>query len=942
MLIRSDVPKYADARSFWAAVCPLVLILFAQLALGATSVIRVSPNVLNFTYQSGGTIPPSQAFNASAPGASCWIGGYGGDWLSVNPSTSIYLELSPTTFDVYVNPAGLNPGTYNGAVTFIPIFSGWSSQSVAIVLVVTSAPSPGLAGNRWVDQYLNASTTQTATFSYQVGSQDPAPKGLGATNINPCTLTGPGQCPIITSFQASTSASWLTVNPLSGPINELPAVAPLSVAVHPSGLPPGAYSGLVTITSPDGNLYVNVALTVTKPTIGTNPQAYTIYTIAGNGTQSSSEISTFGGDNGPATNAELDRPSGVAVDSGGNLYIADGFNNRIRKVSNGVITTVAGDGTSGFTGTPLGDNGPATSAQLRSPQGVAVDSAGNLYIADFGDGKVRKVTNAVITTVAGNGTVGSSGDNGPATSAQLAGPAGVAVDSGGNLYIADFGDGRIRKVSNGVITTVAGNGTFGSSGDNGPATSAQLAGPQGVAVDSAGNLYITEIGYTPATRIRKVSNGVITTIAGDGTSGFSGDNGPATSAELNNPEGVAVDSAGNLFIADTVNHRIRKVSNGVITTVAGNGLGGFSGDNGPATSAELAGPYGVAVDSAGNLYIADTSNNRIRILTPTNPSCSYSVAPASLQATAAGGNLTVAIQTAANCPWEVSGLPSWITVSSATFGTVSAAIPLAVAANPGAARTATISIANSSVEVTQQNGIPVPSINPGGIVNAASSAAGSMAPGSIATVYGSFLLNSLSTAASSPLPNSLAGLSMQVGDGLKVPLFAASSGQVNFQIPWELAGQSQTSLSASISGQTSAVQTLNLAPFAPGIFSMNARGSGQGAILDSSYRLVDSSSPATAGSTVIQIYCTGLGAVTNQPPSGSSALSNPLSLTTTNPTVVIGGVPALVLFSGLAPGSVGEYQVDALVPAGSPKGGGVPVEISIGSAASNTVTIAVQ
>ena len=313
--------------------------------------------------------------------------------------------------------------------------------------------------------------------------------------------------------------------------------------------------------------------------------------VAGNGAQG------YSGDNGPATSAQLHLPSGLALDLAGNLYIADRYNRRIRKVSNGVITTVAGNGTEGFGG----DNGPATSAQLFNPGGVAVDAAGNLYIGD--SWSIRKVSNGVITIVAGTGTPGYSGDNGPATSARLSDPLGVAVDSSGNLYIADAGNNRIRKVSNGVITTVAGGGS--SLGDNGPATSAQLSAPNAVAVDSSGSVYIAD-----ANRIRKVSNGVITTVAGSETPGYSGDNGPATGAQLNYPPGVAVDSAGGLYIADGGNNRIRKVSNGVITTVAGGSLS--LGDNGPATNAHMSGPQGVAVDSAGNVFIAETKNHRIR------------------------------------------------------------------------------------------------------------------------------------------------------------------------------------------------------------------------------------------------------------------------------------------------------------------------------------------
>ena len=304
-------------------------------------------------------------------------------------------------------------------------------------------------------------------------------------------------------------------------------------------------------------------------------------------------------------------------------------NNRIREVSNGTITTVAGNGAFGFSG----DNGPATSAELYSPGGVAVDSAGNLYIADTQNTRIREVSKGVITTVAGGG---NSFDNGPATSAALGSPKGVAVDAAGNIYIADQIINRIREVSKGVITTVAGNGIGGLyggfSGDGGPATSAQLSLPTSVAVDSADNVYIAD---TNNNRIRKVSNGVITTVAGNGTRGFSGDGGPATNAELADPEGVAVDAAGNLYIADSFNNRIRKVTNGVITTVAGNGTGGFSGDNGPATGAELTFPESVAIDSAGNLYIADIDNNRIRILTVAPPPTISKVTNAASYATGA-------------------------------------------------------------------------------------------------------------------------------------------------------------------------------------------------------------------------------------------------------------------------------------------------------------------
>jgi len=237
---------------------------------------------------------------------------------------------------------------------------------------------------------------------------------------------------------------------------------------------------------------------------------------------------------------------------------------------------------------------------------------------------------------------------------------------------------------------------------------------------------------------------------------------------------------------------------------------------------------------------------------------------------------------------------------------------------------------------------PAPSINSGGVINAASSAPGApLAPGSIASAYGNFLLAASSAAETVPLPTSLSGLSLAFG-AAKAPLFYASGRQVNLQIPWELAGQSQASLTATLGGQTSAPQTVNLARFAPGIFSINGQGTGPGAIQDSSYHLITASNPAAAGITVILIYCTGLGAVTNQPPTGAAAPSNPLAVTITKPTVTIGGVPAALSFYGLAPGSVGEYQVNALVPANAPAGDTVPVILSIGGVTSNTVEIALQ
>lgn len=285
----------------------------------------------------------------------------------------------------------------------------------------------------------------------------------------------------------------------------------------------------------------------------------------------------------------------------------------MRKVDpSGIITTIAGTGVGGYSG----DGGPATAAQLWEPVGIAVDAANNIYISDVLNSCIRKITPAgIISTYAGNGTTGYSGDGGQATAAQISGPGYIFIDVGGNLYIPEHDNNTVRKVDpSGIITTIAGTGVGGFSGDSGLATDAKLNGPEGVVVDVVGNIYITEI-YN--SRIRKINTlGVISTFAGTTAIGYNGDGIMATTARLSSPLSIVADNTGNIYFGDVINRRVRKIDlSGKISTIAGNGLSPFAGDGGPATSAQFGTITGVNFDAHGNLYIADMSSGRVRKVT---------------------------------------------------------------------------------------------------------------------------------------------------------------------------------------------------------------------------------------------------------------------------------------------------------------------------------------
>ncbi len=579
----------------------------------------------------------------------------------------------------------------------------------------------------------------------------------------------------------------------------------------------------------------------------------TITTVAGNGSLGNS------GDGGPATSAPLGAAHGVAVDKAGNIYIADAIFNVVRKVNaKGIISTFAGGNL-----IALGDGGQATQARLDFTPvfhaGLAVDNAGNLYIADTGDSRVRKVdTSGKITTVAGNSQslgIGSfSGDGGPATSAGLNSPDGVALDSAGNIYIADRGNNRIRKVDkSGKISTIAGIGfvTGSDSGDGGPAIKAELTGVSDVAVDRAGNVYIADNEH-----IRQIDTSGIIHSAAHGFFGTC----VTSPTQVANADvaaiGLAVDSAGNLYMANNNVLCVEKLdTKGVVTTVAGAGPN-VNGDGGPATSAALEGAYALAFDSGGNLYIA--ANSKVRKVTA-------QVTPP---------------------------------------------------ADP-------------------------PSFVEAGVVSGASFVAGGVIPGEIATIFGSNLTSAsgINLASSLPLPTSIDDVSVTV-NGIPAPLFAVDNvngqQQINFQVPWKT--QFIAKIQVTNRGAASPVVLVPVPVSQPAVFSYSAGGEVFGAILHSNFHLADTADPAKAGETVL-IYCTGLAYVAGPlPTDGVAATGQPTMLM---PVVTIGGSDAPVSFSGLAPGYVGLYQINAQVPAGL-AAKNQPVVVNIAGTASKSVLLPVH
>jgi len=422
----------------------------------------------------------------------------------------------------------------------------------------------------------------------------------------------------------------------------------------------------------------------TTPTAITGAGSGIISTIAGNGTAG------FSGNGTAATAALLGNPANLVVDASGNIYFADLGSNVVRKINtSGVITTVAGIASYGTAGGYSGDGGAATAAQLANPSGVCLDASGNIYIADLLNSRIRKVnTSGTISTVAGKGTGyndyttrGYNGDGGAATALELNLPNGVAVDASGNIYIADWGNARIRKVnSSGIISTVAGNGTAGYTGDGAAATAAELYQPADVLVDGIGNIYFPD---QHSNTVRKVNtSGIISTLAGNGTIGYSGDGGAATASVLSAPTGVAFDADGNLYIADYGNYRIRMINTlGIISTIAGNGTYTYSGDGSPATAAGFVGPIGVAFDAANNMYVSDYNGYRIR-----------EISTVPLNTAACSGLVTNLGDALAGGTWSSSNTAVGTISSAGVFGGVAVGTSIITYNSAGCVSTVTMTV----------------------------------------------------------------------------------------------------------------------------------------------------------------------------------------------------------------------------------------------------------
>ena len=613
----------------------------------------------------------------------------------------------------------------------------------------------------------------------------------------------------------------------------------------------------------------------------------------------------YAGDGGPATTAQLAMAShDLAPDLAGDVFLADGM--RVREVyADGLISTAAGDGYLHA----VGDGTPATSAVLYQPSAVALDAAGNLFIADTGTARVRIVlATGLIQTLAGDGIAGYNNDGIPATAAELWEPMGLAFDPWGNLFLADTNNQRVREISAGVISTFAGTGAAGTGQEGLTPLKMPLRGPRGVCAGRDGSVYIVD---TDNHRVLvEPPRGVVTTFAGNGSPGDAGDGESARLAQLNLPTACALDGAGDMFIADTGNHRIREVTaTGIINTVAGSGAAGYVGDGGAATAAALYAPSGVAVDGNGNIFIADTGNHAIRLVTPD------------------GSIHTIAGQGAAGFSGDGGE-------GRAAFLNSPSGILLDGAGDLYFADTGNNRVRRMVPETDTVTVGPAPVSAALALVNAASQSQGAVAPGEIVTIYGVAIGPTSGAAgsfdASGLVGNMLAGAEVTF-DGVPAPLFYAQASQINAQVPYTVAGESVTAVVVTYQGRLAGTLNLPVAASAPALFAVALNQDGS---------LNSSTAPAARG-TVMTFFGTGEG-LTNGANIAGQAAAAPYPIPTLGVTLTVAGIAAQLLYAGEAPNFAGLLQVDAVIPGGFVPSGPVAVQLSVGVADSPLMTVWLQ
>ena len=611
--------------------------------------------------------------------------------------------------------------------------------------------------------------------------------------------------------------------------------------------------------------------------------------------------SGFSGDGGPAALAQLTQPHDLLRDTAGNLYVADGI--RVRKVNSaGNIQTVAGDGYLNA----VGDFGTATNAVLNQPSAVSLDTLGNLYIADTGTQRVRQVApGGIITTVAGTGTASSSADKISSVTATLNFPMGVALDANQNLIISDTQNQRVREVTAGIIQTVAGTGVAGMGSGNQLAAQTQLSNPRSTCLASSGTLYIVDTGNHRILSISKTA--ILAVAAGNGTAGFSGDNAQAWLAQFNQPSACAVDAVGNLFIADTGNNRIRKVTPaGIVSTVAGSGAaaGGSAGDEGPAYAAQLNAPRGIAVDGTGRIFIGDTGNHRVREVTVDG--VIHTIAGIGAAGFSGDGGPGAAAQLNAPAGLLMDGSGN-LYIADGGNNRVRELIPDS-------------SVANSTL--------------PGGltVVNAASQVSGSVAPGEMVAILGSNLGPATGVAAvfdqTGKLPPVLGQVVVQF-DGVAAPLAFVQASQILVEVPYAVSGNQSTQVQLFYQGQAEAAAGVPVAAAAPGLYAgvVNQDGSFNSQL-----------SPAARGSNVT-LYATGEGMDTPANATGQ-AVKAPGALPVLPVSLKIGGVSATVVSATSAPGQAGILQIVATAPGASvAPAGAAQVVLTVGTVVSPPITV---